>query len=108
MRPLGRLVALAVALAVLFIVIAQYRGIIGRNVALAAELDRTRADVAALRARAARERRAILRLQSPEGAIPEIHDKLRMVGPHEQMIYLKGDVPATAAPDVSTDASDTP
>jgi hypothetical protein len=108
MRSLGRVAALVVALAVLVVVVSQYRGIIARNVALAAELDRTRADVADLRARKARESRAIQRLQSPEGAIPEIHEKLRMVGPHEEMIYLKGDVPATAAPDLAPDATDGP
>jgi hypothetical protein len=28
-------------------------------------------------------------LSDPRGSIPEIHDRLHMVGPHEEIIYLK-------------------
>ena len=34
----------------------------------------------------------------PRGAIPEIHDKLRLVGKREEIIYVRGVAPETPAP----------
>ena len=46
--------------------------------------------LASLRAKERRQLRTIARLSDPRGAIPEIHDKLRLVGPHEELIFLEG------------------
>ena len=35
------------------------------------------------------EERQIRRLMDPQGAVPEIHDRLHLVGPHETIIYVK-------------------
>lgn len=67
----------------------QYARIIGKNVALAHELNSVQSDVLALQAKRIEQQREIRRLSDPQGAIPEIHDKLHLVGDHEAIIYLK-------------------
>lgn len=89
-RLLGRFGVVCVALVVLFVVGAQYARVIQRNVALADELRSVQHDVAALHAKRAMQVREIRRLSDPQGAIPEIHDRLHLVGDHEALIYLKG------------------
>jgi cell division protein FtsB len=88
-RYLGRLGVVAVALVVLSLIGVQYARVIGRNIALAHELRDVERDVVTLRARKTQQERDIRRLSDPRGAIPEIHDRLHLVGDREAIIYLK-------------------
>jgi len=90
----GPLVVLAAMLSIATIVAVQFAGIVAKNVALAGDLARARADVVALRARDADESRTVARLSVPRGAVPEIHRALQLVGPHEEIIFLRGRVVA--------------
>ncbi len=89
-RYLGRLGVVAVALVMVSLVGVQYARVIGRNLALAHELRDVRSDITDLRARRAHQQHEIGRLSDPRGAVPEIHDRLHLVGDHEAIIYLKG------------------
>ena len=93
-HPRHRVLAFAVFVAV------QYARIIERNVAYAGQIRDVQRDIAEPRAEA---RRAAAhdpaRLSDPRGAIPEIHDRLHLVGDHEAIIYLK-------RPDGGQDADD--
>jgi hypothetical protein len=73
----------------------QYAHMVAKNVALAQHLAAVQADVQLLEAKRADADREIRRLSDPAGAVPEIHDKLHLVGDHEAIIYLKrhGDGP---------------
>lgn len=94
MRLAGRLALALVVVTVLGVIAMQFEGIVAKNVAIAHELSSVRSDVVALHARAVRQRATIDRLRTARGAVPEIHEKLRLVGPHEELIYLRGaDVP---------------
>ncbi|MBV8748452.1 MAG: hypothetical protein JO103_01930 [Candidatus Eremiobacteraeota bacterium] len=88
-RVLSRIGVVCVVLVVLSLVGVQYARLIGRNVALAHELRDVRGDVVALTAKRARQKREIRRLSDPRGAIPEIHDRLHLVGDDEAIIYLQ-------------------
>jgi hypothetical protein len=88
-RLLGRIGVVAVALVVLSLIGVQYARVIGRNVALARELRGVETDVASLKAKKLQQEREIRRLADPHGAIPEIHDRLHLLGPKEAIIYLK-------------------
>ncbi|GAC1490723.1 MAG: hypothetical protein NVS2B8_14620 [Vulcanimicrobiaceae bacterium] len=90
MRLAGRLALAFVIVGVLGVIAMQFTGIVVKNVAIARELSAARADVADLHAREARQRATIVRLGTARGAVPEIHEKLRLVGPHEEIIYLRG------------------
>jgi hypothetical protein len=70
-------------------VVTQYARIIGRNVGYAAELRQVRVDIAELERKRDQQQREIARLSDPRGAIPEIHDRLHLVGDHEAIVYLK-------------------
>jgi hypothetical protein len=89
LRALGRLGVVAVALVALSVIGVQYARVIGRNIALAHELREVEHDVLALRARKTQQERDIRRLSDPRGAIPEIHDRLHLVGDKEAIVYLK-------------------
>ena len=67
----------------------QYARIIERNVAYIQQVHEVESDVTALEQKRDEQLRQIQRLSDPNGAIPEIHDRLHMVGPHEEIIYLK-------------------
>ncbi len=95
-RAGGRIVVLAIFAGGLGIVGVQFEHAIASNIAVGRELDQTRRDVADLQMRGARDRREIVRLSDPEGSVPEIHARLRLVGPHEELIYLRH-VPAHPA-----------
>jgi cell division protein FtsB len=97
-RIAGRFALAAVVLGVLAVVAVQFAGIVAKNVAVAGELAASRAQIESLHERAAAQRRTISRLGDPAGAIPEIHDKLRLVGPNEELIYVRGLPQASAAP----------
>ncbi len=89
MRTIGRLGIIVVALIVFSVIGLQYARVIGRNIALARELHGVQADVAALKTKRRQQDREIRRLSDPRGAIPEIHDRLHLVGDREAIIYLK-------------------
>ena len=88
-RALGRVGVASVVGVFVAVVGVQYARVIGRNVALAHELRAVDGDVAALKTKRARQMREIRRLSDPHGAIPEIHDRLHLVGDKEAIIYLK-------------------
>lgn len=85
----GRLFITALATAILALIGVQYAHVIGRNVALARELHTVQRDVVSLRAREEVQKREIRRLSDPQGAIPEIHDRLHLVRDKEAIIYLE-------------------
>jgi hypothetical protein len=88
-RYLGRVGIVAVALVVISLIGVQYARVIGRNMALASELHAVQNDVVSLRAHRAEQKRELSRLSDPHGAVPEIHDRLHLVGDDEAIIYLK-------------------
>jgi len=88
-RLAGRLFAACIALVVLTLVGVQYARVIGRNLALAHELHSVQHEVVSLRVKEAQQKRTIRRLSDPHGAIPEIHDRLHLVGDKEAIIYLE-------------------
>jgi len=98
-RLAGRIGLLGVCTSVLAVVAMQFTGIIEKNVAVAREVAASRADISALRERERRQLQVIRRLSDPQGAVPEIHDRLRLVGPHEEIIYVRGLPAPTAPPD---------
>ena len=76
-------------------IVAQYAHIVHRNVSYAMQLRDVRNDIATLERKRIAQQREIARLSDPEGAIPEIHDRLHLVGDHEAIIYVKRpDVPS--------------
>ena len=93
-RLLGRIGVVSVAVVALSLIGVQYARVIGHNLALAHELRDVEHDVVALKAKRAQQQRDISRLSDPHGAVPEIHDRLHLVGDHEAIIYLKRATPA--------------
>lgn len=61
---------------------------IGQNIALAHELARTQHDIRVLELRRAEDAREIHRLAQPQGAVPYIYRRLRMVRPGQTLIYV--------------------
>ncbi len=100
-RLAGRLGVVCVGLVVVSLIGVQYARIIGRNVALAHDLHAAQRDVANLKATRLQQDRRIRRLSDPRGAIPEIHDRLHLVGDKEAIIYLKRPPAATPPQDGS-------
>ncbi len=66
----------------------QFARVIEQNVALAHELSTTNGDIAHLEARRIWQQRQLRRLESPEGAIPEIHERLRLVRKNEALVFV--------------------
>ena len=89
LRLFSRLAVAMISLIVFGLVGIQFAHIIDRNVAMARSLHDVQIDVEALKARKRAQERELLRLSDPEGSIPDIHDRLRLVGPHETIIYLR-------------------
>ncbi len=87
-RFLGRLGAATVALLVFTLVAVQFARVIDENVVLAHELSSTDHDITQLQARRQWQLRQLRRLEDPEGAIPEIHDRLRLVRPNEAIVLV--------------------
>lgn len=94
LRFAGRVTATLVALVIFALIAIQFARVIDQNVALAHELSSTNDTIASLQARRAHQLREIRRLSEPEGSIPEIHDRLRLVAPNEVLIFVS---PAPAA-----------
>ena len=97
-RVAGRVGALVVIVAVFATVAIQFEGILAKNVAVAREVAASREQIEALRVRIADDRTTIERLRDPRGAIPEIHEKLKLVGKHEEIIYVRGLATPTPQP----------
>lgn len=92
-RFAGRVTATILALLVLSLVAIQFARAIGENVQAARELASLRADISALERRRNEQQRELVRLRDPQGAIPEIHDRLRLVGPNEALIFVSPQPP---------------
>lgn len=94
LRFAGRLAAVSVGVLTILLVGVQFARAIDQNVAMAHELSSVNSDINTLKLRRERQRRELVRLEDPEGAIPEIHDRLRLVRPNETIIFVS---PAPAA-----------
>ena len=88
LRLAGRIDAAALGVLVGVLVAIQFARVIAEDVAMARQLASVRADIAALQKRGERQRREIARLRDPQGVIPEMHDRLRMVRPNETIIFV--------------------
>jgi hypothetical protein len=71
------------------LVTVQYARIIERNVTYVQQVHAVERDIGELQQKRDRQLRQIRRLSDPQGSIPEIHDRLHLVGDHEAIIYLK-------------------
>jgi hypothetical protein len=89
LRLLARLGIAAIGSTFAVLIGVQYARIIERNVAYVQQVHQVESDVGALETKRAEQLRLIRRLSDPRGAIPEIHDRLHLVGDHEAIIYLK-------------------
>jgi cell division protein FtsB len=88
LRLAGRVTAAALALLVVTLVVIQFARAIGENLTAVHELSSIHTDVTALERRRDQQLREIQRLRDPQGAIPEIHDRLRLVRPNETLIFV--------------------
>jgi hypothetical protein len=88
-RLIGRIGAVGIAGVFLALVTLQFVRITGQNMALAHTLRDVEGDVRALEAKRLAQLRTIARLSDPRGAVPEIHERLHLVGDREAIIYLK-------------------
>jgi cell division protein FtsB len=88
LRLAGRITSAALGLLVAVLVAIQFGRAVSENVSMARQLSAVRADVATLEKRRLQQRNKISRLRDPEGAIPEIHDRLRMVRANETIIFV--------------------
>lgn len=98
LRFAARLALLAVVAMVPAVIAVQFEGIVAKNVALSRQLAASRADIETTREVTRAQRDTIVRLSDPHGAVPEIHEKLRLVGPREELIYVRG-LPASPPAD---------
>ena len=94
----GRLTVAVVALLFFILVTVQFAHVINQNVALARELSSTEDDINALHAHREHQLRELRRLESADGSIPEIHDRLRLVAPNEAIIFVSPAPSPSAAP----------
>ncbi len=90
--------ATAIALLVATLVGIQFARAIGENVAAAHELASIRSDIATLKARREDQLHELRRLRDPQGAVPEIHDRLRLVRPNEALIFVSPQPAADSSP----------
>jgi cell division protein FtsB len=88
LRFAGRFTAAVLALLVSTLVGVQFARVLGENVAMAHDLSSVRTDIASLEKRRAQQLRELHRLEDPEGTVPEIHDRLRLVRPDEVIIFV--------------------
>lgn len=95
LRFAGRVTATALALLIVTLVVIQFARAMGENLAAARELSSIHVDITALERRRDEQQRELRRLRDPQGAIPEIHDRLRLVRPNEALIFVS---PQPAAP----------
>ena len=88
LRIAGRITAVGIALLVVALVAVQFARAIGENLAAVHELSSIRLDITGLEKRRDDQQRELRRLRDPQGAIPEIHDRLRLVRPNEAIIFV--------------------
>ena len=88
LRFTGRFAAVSVAVLVILLVGIQFARAIDQNVAMARELSSVRSDITALQMRRRHQLRELQRLRDPDGAIPDIHERLRLVAPNETLIFV--------------------
>lgn len=62
--------------------------VIERNVAVSHEVQAEDEQITILQTRKADELRAIARLQRPDGAIPEIHNRLKYAADNEAVVFV--------------------
>jgi cell division protein FtsB len=98
LRLFGRLGAAAIALLVFTLVAIQFARVVDQNVALASELSSTQNEIEQLQARRAWQMRELRRLEDPQGAIPEIHDRLRLVRSNEEIVLVSPAPSPTTSP----------
>ena len=98
LRLAGRITATALVLLVVTVVGIQFARAIGENVAAAHQLASLRSDVAALERRRDEQQQELRRLRDPQGAIPEIHDRLRLVRSNETLIFVSPQPPVQVGP----------
>jgi cell division protein FtsB len=89
LRIFSRLVFGLVAVVVFTLVSIQFARIVNENVAMAGSLASVQQDIDALRRHKREEERELHRLLDPQGAVPEIHDRLHLVRPNEAIIYVR-------------------
>jgi cell division protein FtsB len=94
----GRALTAAVILLVASLIVVQFVRAIGQNVTAARQLSSLQADIATLEHKRDDQQRELRRLRDPEGAVPEIHDRLRLVRPNEAMVFISPAPAASAAP----------
>ncbi|MFN2528510.1 MAG: hypothetical protein ABR584_07320 [Candidatus Baltobacteraceae bacterium] len=93
LRLFSRLAVAMMSLIVFALVGVQFAHIIDRNVAMGRSLHDIQSDVQTLRERKREQERELIRLSDPGGSVPEIHDRLHLVGPKETIIYLRAPKP---------------
>jgi hypothetical protein len=98
LRTLARLGVVGIGGTFAILIGVQYARIVERNVAYMQQVHDVELDVSALEAKRDEQLRQIVRLSDPQGAIPEIHDRLHLVGDHEAIIYLKRHDAGTSYP----------
>ena len=98
LRLAGRIGAVLVALLIFGLVTVQFARVIGENLALANDLSSTQSDIDALQARRDWQIRRLRRLEEPEGAVPDIHERLKLVLPNEAIIFIRPTPVASSAP----------
>ncbi len=94
-RLATRVGVIAAVVTVGSLVAVQYESITVRYLALKHQVDDANAQVATLKKHIEKGNAEVRRLSDPRGAIPEIHDRLKLFGPNEEQIYLRG-VPSPA------------
>ena len=98
-RLAARIGLLTTAGCIAILIAAQFAGIVAKNVAIAGQVASAHRQIAELRERERARARTVERLSDPRGAIPEIHEKLQLVRPHEELIYVRGLPQAITPPD---------
>ena len=87
-RAAGRALAVGIVVLAVSLVIVQFARAIGENLSAAHRLSVLRSDISALERQRDDQKRELRRLRDPEGAVPEIHDRLRLARPNEQLIFI--------------------
>jgi cell division protein FtsB len=96
LRLAGRITAAGLALLIVTLVATQFARVVGENLSAAHELSSIHRDILALERRRVEQQRELRRLRDPQGAIPEIHDRLRLVRPNETLIFVSPQPPPSA------------
>lgn len=89
LRAMTRLGIAGIVCTGLALVTVQFARIVERNVNYAQQVGDVQRDVTGLERKREQQQREIRRLSDPQGVIPEIHDRLRLVTDHEEIIYVK-------------------